>query len=190
VLSSWKKKLSPVMCLIASTFVEIVRYLINTVHWLSLQAWRRTTPILYTQRLTPWQTWLTQSMWVTDSRILCPLPRSCVVHPVDYFDSEEWFSSDQVIFLTTLCFLVKKHAAFKWKDAISRFPVSPGNAEASVRWGGKIKYVLIAYFLGSIIAKNCCNRTVYVKVITTQRWDVSFETWCTQDSAVTFQLWL
>ena len=30
------------------TFVEIVTYPINTVHWLSLQAWRRTTPIFYT----------------------------------------------------------------------------------------------------------------------------------------------
>jgi len=27
------------------TFAEIVRYAINTVHWLTLQAWRRTTPI-------------------------------------------------------------------------------------------------------------------------------------------------
>jgi len=25
---------------------------------------------------------------------------SCLVHPVDRFDSEGWFSSDQVIFLT------------------------------------------------------------------------------------------
>ena len=61
---------------------------------------------------------------------------------------------------------MKKHAAFKWKDAISGFPVSPGSAEALVRWGGKIKYILIAYFLGNICAKNCRNRTVYVKIIT------------------------
>jgi len=39
----------------------------------------------FTQRLTPWQTWLTQSMWVTDSRMLCSLHRSCLVHPVDHF---------------------------------------------------------------------------------------------------------
>jgi len=64
-----------------------------------------------------------------------------------------------------LCFLEKKHAAFKWKDAISGFPVSPGSAEAPVRWGGKIKYILIAYLLGNIHAKNCRNRTVYVKII-------------------------
>ena len=62
-------------------------------------------------------------------------------------------------------FLVKKQAAFKWKDAISRFPVSPGSAEALVRCGGKIKYILIAYFLGNIFATNCRNRTVYVKII-------------------------
>jgi len=59
---------------------------------------------------------------------------------------------------------VKKHAAFKRKDAISGFPVSPGSAEALVRCGGKIKYILIAYFLGNIRAKNCRNRTVYVKI--------------------------
>jgi len=28
----------------------------------------------FTQRLTRWRTWLTQSMWVTDSRMLCSLP--------------------------------------------------------------------------------------------------------------------
>ena len=48
---------------------------------------------------------------------------------------------------------MKKHAAFKRKDAIAGFPVSPGSAEALVRCGGKIKYILIAYFLGNIYAK-------------------------------------
>ena len=32
------------------------------------------------------------------------------------------------------CVFGKKHAAFKWKDAISRFPVSSGSADALVRW--------------------------------------------------------
>jgi len=41
----------------------------------------------------------------------------------------------------------------------------PGSAEALVRWGGKIKYILIAYFLGNVCAKNSRNRTVYVKII-------------------------
>jgi len=50
----------------------------------------------FAQRLTAWQTWLTQSMWVTHSRMLCSHPRSCLVHPVDRFHSEGWFSSDQV----------------------------------------------------------------------------------------------
>ena len=62
-------------------------------------------------------------------------------------------------------FLVEKHAAFKWKDAVSGFPVSPGSAEALVRCAGKIKYIMIAYFLGNIFAKNCRNRTVCVKII-------------------------
>ena len=113
-----------------------------------------------------WQTWLTQSMWVIHSRMLCSLPRSSLVLPLDRFNSEGWFSSDHVIFLTVfLVFSWKKHAAVKWKDAISGFPVSPGSAEALVRCGGKIKYILIAYFLRNICAKNCRNRTVYVKII-------------------------
>jgi len=58
---------------------------------------------------------------------------------------------------------VKKHATFKLKDAISGFSVSPGSAEVLVRCGGKIKYILIAYFLGNIYAENCRNGTVYVK---------------------------
>jgi len=118
-------------------------------------------------------------MWVTDSRMLCSLPRSCLMRPVDRFDSEGWFSSDHVIFLTVVsCFLVKKHAAFKWKDAISGFPVSPGSAEALVRCGGKIKYILIAYFLGNIYAKNCRNRTVYVKIIANCKGGTILETHC------------
>jgi len=73
-------------------------------------------------------------------------------------------------------FLVKKHATFKWKDTIPGFPVSPGSAKALVRWSGKTKYTLINYFIGNIFAKNCCNQTVYVKIIASQRWDVLFET--------------
>jgi len=74
-----------------------------------------------------------------------------------------------------LCFFGKKHAAFKWKDAISQFPVSPGSAEALVRWGVKIKYTLIAYFLANIFAKKYCNWTVYIKIIASQRWDVFWD---------------
>ena len=58
------------------------------------------------------------------------------------------------------------------KNAISRFPVSPGSAEALVKRGGKIKYVLIAYFLNNTFTKNYCSRTVYVQIIASQRWDV------------------
>jgi len=79
------------------TFVEIVRNSINIVHWLSLQTWRRTAPIFYTATDT-----LTDlvniSMLVTDSRMLCSFPRSCLLHPVYRFDSEEWFSCNQVTF--------------------------------------------------------------------------------------------
>jgi len=50
--------------------------------------------------------------------------------------------------LILTCFVCfgEKRAAFKWKHAVSWFPVSPDSAEALVTWGGKIKYLLIAYF--------------------------------------------
>ena len=59
-----------------------------------------------------------------------------------------------------------------------RFPVSPGSAEALVRCGGKIRYILIAYFLSNISAKNCRNRTVYVKIIASCKGGTFFETQC------------
>jgi len=52
----------------------------------------------------------------------------------------------------------------------------PGSAEAQVGWGGKVKYILIAYFLGNTCAKNYRNRTVYVKIIASQKWDVFWDT--------------
>ena len=58
----------------------------------------------------------------------------------------------------------------------SGFPVSQGNAEASDRWGGKTKHRLISYFLSNNSAKIYHNRMVYVKIITSQRWDVFWDT--------------
>jgi len=52
------------------------------------------------------------------------------------------------------------------------------SAETLVRCGGKIKYILIAYFLGNICAKNCRNRTVYVKIIASCKGGTFFETQC------------
>jgi len=177
-LSSWKKNLSSVMCLIASNICWDSKIpLILSIDFYFRLDEEQLSP--FAQGLTPWQTWLTQSMWVTDSSMLCSLPRSCLVHPVDRFDSEGWFSSDQMLLLTVFSvFLVKKHTAFKWKDAISGFPVSPGNAQALVKWCGKIKYILIAYFLGNICAKNCRNRTVYVKIMGSCKGETFFETLC------------
>jgi len=43
--------------------------------------------------------------------MLCALPRSSLVLPLDRFDSKGWFSFDEVIFLSVFRVLVKKHAA-------------------------------------------------------------------------------
>jgi len=50
--------------------------------------------------------------------------------------------------------------------------IFPGSAEALVRWGEKIKYLLIAYLLSNICAKNYQNRFTYVGVIGF-RWTMS-----------------
>jgi len=166
-----KEKLSSVMCLIVSTFVEIVRYPINTVHWLSVRPDEEQLPS-FAQRPTPWQISLTYSMWVTDSRIVGPVwcIQLIVLTLKNGSAVTRWY------FNVFRVFLVKsmQTAEFKWKDAIFGFPVSSGSAEAQVRYGGKIKYILVAYFLCNTCAKNYCNRTVcqdYSKS-KVQRWDV------------------
>ena len=106
-----KEKLSSVMCLIASNICwGIVRYPINTVHWLLLQAWRRTTPIFYTATDSVTVLAHTEHMGNTQQDAMFPSPaRSCLVLPLDRFDSEGWFSSDLVIFLTVF-------RVFWWKS--------------------------------------------------------------------------
>jgi len=63
------------------------------------------------------------------------------------------------------------------KMRFSCFPVLPGSAEAQVIWGGTVKRLLIAYFIGNISAKNYQNAFTYVKVIANQRGTFS-ETQC------------
>jgi len=48
-------------------------------------------------------------------------PRSCLVHPVDRFDSEGWFSCNQVIFNVFRVFLVKSMQHLSEKTPFSGF---------------------------------------------------------------------
>ena len=48
------------------------------------------------------------------------------------------------------------------------FFILPGSAEALVRWGDEIKYLLIADFLVDICAKNYQNRLMFVGLIARQ----------------------
>jgi len=45
------------------------------------------------------------------------------------------------------------NTAFEWKMWFSCFPILLGSAEAQVIWGGILKHLLIAYFIGNISAK-------------------------------------
>ena len=65
---------------------------------------------------------------------------------------------------------------FEWKMWFSCFRVLPGSAEAQVIWGGILKHLLIAYFIGNISAKKYYNLFVWVKVITSHRWEVFWDT--------------
>ena len=71
--------------------------------------------------------------------------------------------------------------------------VSPGSAEALVRWGGKIEYRLTAYILSNIPAKSYQNRLMYVKVIASQSsvvfWDsVQEESIGTEEQQLHFKI--
>ena len=57
----------------------------------------------------------------------------------------------------------------------SHFPVLSGSAEAQVTWGGIVKHLLIAYFIGNLCAKKYQNPFMCVKVIASQRWDVFWD---------------
>jgi len=58
----------------------------------------------------------------------------------------------------------------------SCFRVLPGSAEAQVIWGGTVKRLLIAYFMGNIYAKKYKNPFMSIKVIGSQMWDVFWDT--------------
>jgi len=52
------------------------------------------------------------------------------------------------------------------------FHILPGSVEAQANWGGIVKRLLIAYFIGNISAEKYQNAFTYIKVIANQRWDV------------------
>jgi len=65
------------------------------------------------------------------------------------------------------------HRCIGW---FSCFPVLTGSAEAQVIWGGIVKRLLIAYFIGNISARKHQNPFMCVKVIEIHRWDVFWDT--------------
>ena len=49
--------------------------------------------------------------------------------------------------------------------------------------------MLPSYFHRNICAKNCRNRTVYIKIIASQRWDVFMVALCNRTDHYIFMLW-
>ena len=70
------------------------------------------------------------------------------------------------------------------------FLVLPGSAEAQVIWGGIVKHLLIAYFIGNISAKKYQNPFMCIKVMARQtvgrffRHSVDVACWYRQRSVV------
>jgi len=58
-------------------------------------------------------------------------------------------------------FLQYTDTAFEWKNAIFVFPHFAGSVEAQVIWGGTVKCLLIAYFIGNNSAKKYQNAFQY-----------------------------
>jgi len=72
---------------------------------------------------------------------------------------------------------------------LSCFRGLPRSAEAQVIWGGIVKRLLIAYFIGNISAEKYQNPFMCDKVIASQRLDIFWDTvYCRADS--TFWKWL
>ena len=112
-------------------------------------------------------------MWVTDSRMLCslPNPRSCLVHPVDRFDSEGWFTSDQVIFLTTFCvFFGKKsmqHLSEKTQFLGFRFP-----HVVQKHYLGEMGVCFDCLLCRQHLCEKLLQSNLYVKIMASRTWDV------------------
>ena len=74
------------------------------------------------------------------------LANPCVVNTVPRCGNERWFDSEQeIIWLCFVCLLTKKlqHLTEKTHFWVSRFTNAP------VRWGGKMKRLLISFFLSN-----------------------------------------
>jgi len=87
--------------------------------------------------------------------------------------SSDWLNSGNAL----IQHLREKHAIFM-------FPGLPGSAETHVNWGGTVKHLLIASFIGNISAKKHQNAFTCVKGIANQRWDVFLRHKCTIGHAV------
>ena len=67
---------------------------------------------------------------------------------------ESWVKKIEEIKQQLVEFCQCTNTAFEWKMRVSCFLVFPGSAEAQVIWGGTVKRLLIAYFIGKISAKK------------------------------------
>jgi len=82
---------------------------------------------------------------------------------------ESWVKKIEEIKQQLVEFRQCNNTAFEWKMQFTCFPILPGGAEAQVIWGGRVKHVLIAYFISNISAKKYKNPFTCVKVKVKQK---------------------
>jgi len=67
--------------------------------------------------------------------------------------------------------------AFEWKMQFLCFTILPGSAEVHVIWGGTVKHLLTAYFIGNISAKKI-SKCVHASKLRQTKGGTFFETQC------------
>jgi len=76
------------------------------------------------------------------------------------------------------CIVRVTQSDYEWKMRFSSFPVLPGSAKAQVIWGGTVKRLLIAYFIGNISAKKCQNPFMLISKLQQTKGGTFFQTRC------------
>ena len=105
------------------------------------------------------------------------LPRKWEIRQCFVFQPHISFIVLQHYSLRKSDWLSSGNALIQWvKNAIFVFPALPGSVDAQVMWGGTVKRLLIAYFIGNMYAKKYQNPFTCVEVIASRRRDVFWDT--------------
>ena len=92
--------------------------------------------------------------WCTGN--VCATHSNCCGN-LDFLSPESWVKKIEEIKERLVEFWQCNDIAFEWKMQFSCITILPGSAEVHVIWGGTVKHLLTAYFIGNIPAKKYQN---------------------------------